>query len=153
LSQVLGATFDGASINRRLVKMHGPKTQLVYKVPNPHATDHRQLYFFSDAPHLIKTTRNCWASKCRQLWASVCIPFAHKYISLPPSFCLCMPLHFQNQGKQISWQHLRDLYTKVHGDTGLTLLPKLKYEHVNLTSFSKMRVDLAAQVNISTLHI
>ena len=40
-----------------------------------------------------------------------------------------------------------DLY---HQDTakptGLRLVPKLKYEHVNLTSFSKMRVDLAAQV-------
>ena len=29
---------------------------------------------------------------------------------------------------------------------GLSLLPKLKFEHVHLTSFSKMRVDLAAQV-------
>ena len=29
---------------------------------------------------------------------------------------------------------------------GLALLPKLKYEHVYLTSYSKMRVDLAAQV-------
>ena len=29
---------------------------------------------------------------------------------------------------------------------GLSLLPKLKYEHIYLTSFSKMRVDLAAQV-------
>lgn len=30
---------------------------------------------------------------------------------------------------------------------GLTTLPKLKYEHVYLNSFSKMRVDLASQVN------
>ena len=29
---------------------------------------------------------------------------------------------------------------------GMSLLPKLKFEHVNLTNFSKMRVDLAAQV-------
>ena len=29
---------------------------------------------------------------------------------------------------------------------GLSLLPKLKYEHIYLTSFSKMRVDFAAQV-------
>ena len=28
----------------------------------------------------------------------------------------------------------------------LSLVPKLKYEHIYLTSFSKMRVDLAAQV-------
>ncbi len=26
------------------------------------------------------------------------------------------------------------------------MVPKLKYEHIHLTSFSKMRVDLAAQV-------
>ena len=30
---------------------------------------------------------------------------------------------------------------------GLTLLPRLKYEHVHLASFSKMRLDLAAQVS------
>ena len=29
---------------------------------------------------------------------------------------------------------------------GLALVPKLKYEHIHLTSFSKMRVDLATQV-------
>ncbi len=28
----------------------------------------------------------------------------------------------------------------------LRVLPKLKYEHLHLTFFSKMRVDLAAQV-------
>ena len=29
---------------------------------------------------------------------------------------------------------------------GITLLPKIKLEHVKLSTFSKMRVDLAAQV-------
>uniref|UniRef100_A0A1X7TY74 Transposable element P transposase-like GTP-binding insertion domain-containing protein n=1 Tax=Amphimedon queenslandica TaxID=400682 RepID=A0A1X7TY74_AMPQE len=29
--------------------------------------------------------------------------------------------------------------------SGLAVVPKLKYEHVHLTSFSKMKVDLAAQ--------
>ena len=33
--------------------------------------------------------------------------------------------------------------------TGVSLVPKLKYEHIHLTSFSKMRVDLAAQVHCS----
>ena len=33
-----------------------------------------------------------------------------------------------------------------HECPGLTLATKLKREHVYLTSFSKMRVDLAAQV-------
>jgi len=43
-----------------------------------------------------------------------------------------------------------DLYRKNAGaitsTPGLSLVPKIKYEHVNLTNFSKMRVDLAAQV-------
>ena len=32
--------------------------------------------------------------------------------------------------------------------SGVTIVPKLKREHIKLTSFSKMRVDLAAQVHI-----
>ena len=67
--KVLAATADGASPNRRLIKLHG-SGKLVYKVINPHTPDNSYLYFFSDPPHLLKTTRNCWASKKRQLWVS-----------------------------------------------------------------------------------
>ena len=35
----------------------------------------------------------------------------------------------------------------------LTIVPKLKYEHIFLTSFSKMRVDLAAQVASMHVHV
>ncbi len=35
---------------------------------------------------------------------------------------------------------------------GLRVLPKLKYEHLHLTSFSKMLVDLAAQVNFMCIN-
>ena len=41
------------------------------------------------------------------------------------------------------------LYWRNPDTPGLTLLPKLKCEHINLSSFSKMRVDLAAQVSNS----
>ena len=44
---------------------------LLHKVRNPFADDDRPFLFFSDPPHLIKTTRNCWSSKHRNLW--VCI--------------------------------------------------------------------------------
>ncbi len=58
--------------------------------------------------------------------------------------------HVQNNGRQISWQHLQDLYSEGSGAVkdapGLSIVPRLKYEHIFLTSFSKMRVDLAAQV-------
>ena len=52
----------------------------------------------------------------------------------------------------ISWDHLKELYMKnrSHGDdVGLSLVPNLKYEHLHLTSYSKMWVDLAAQVRIT----
>lgn len=36
---------------------------------------------------------------------------------------------------------------------GLSLIPKLKYEHISLTSYSKMHVDLAAQVSAMVFHL
>lgn len=72
--KVMATTFDGASVNRRLVKIHGLGSHdLVYKVRNPHASEERYLYFFSDPPHLMKTVRNAWASPKRHLWVSVCV--------------------------------------------------------------------------------
>ena len=67
LTGSIGVTFDGASVNRRLIKIYNPRENFLYKVPNPYAADGRELLFFSDPPHLIKTTRNCWASKHRCL--------------------------------------------------------------------------------------
>lgn len=53
-------------------------------------------------------------------------------------------------GKEISWNHIEKVYEKDRlPGVGLTLLPKIKREHIKLTSFSTMRVDLAAQVVIS----
>ena len=57
---------------------------------------------------------------------------------------------FQCRGKYVSWSHLYSLYKNDSGKgSGLSLIPKLKFEHLNLTSFSKMRVDLAAQVYVA----
>lgn len=67
-TQVLGATLDGCSVNRRLIKVHNPNEDVVHKVANPFSQDKRSLYFFADPPHLIKTVRNCWNSKCRSMW-------------------------------------------------------------------------------------
>jgi len=53
----------------------------------------------------------------------------------------------QCNGKPILWEHLEALYQEdTSKDAGLRLIPKLKFEHIHLNSFSKMRVDLAAQV-------
>ena len=49
---------------------------LCYKSCNPYTNEKRSVFFFSDVPHLMKTTRNCWSHSSKQgsrnLW--VCIP-------------------------------------------------------------------------------
>ena len=52
----------------------------------------------------------------------------------------------QCNGMQISWGSVRNLYYMTLKSEELTFLPKLRFEHVDLTAFSKMRVDLAAQI-------
>ena len=80
--KVLAITCDGASINRRLFKMHrpegAPSDYLTYSTTNPFALDERPLFFIADAPHLLKTTRNCWSNSyshkmSRKLWVSMCL--------------------------------------------------------------------------------
>lgn len=58
---------------------------------------------------------------------------------------------FKCNGSSIDWNFVVELCKRNLGASTstpeLSLVPKLKYEHVYLTSFSKMRVDLAAQVS------
>ena len=72
----------------------------------------RCIYFFSDAPHLIKTARNCLLNSglgkhTRLMW----------------------------NGKELIWNHIAQLY---HSDMEQALhqLPKLTPDHINLNSFS-----------------
>ena len=124
---VIAATSDGASANRRLYRLHKPldrdsDTDVCYRTINLFAP-HRFIYFFSDAPHLLKTTRNCLmhsgSGKCtRYMW---------------------------NEGLYVLWQHITQIFYQ-DMDNGLKLLPRLTYEHVELNPYSVMRVNLAAQV-------
>jgi len=142
--KVLAVTADGASPNHRLFKIHNPfSSDTSHKIKNPYSTNGRDLFFLSDQPHLLKTTRNCFARKSRTLWVSSHIT---TFSSLGCSY-LCT----QCKGKEISWSHTVRLYYHNNGEhTNMPGVPrlvhKLKYEHINLTSFSKMTVDLAAQV-------
>ena len=130
--KVVGATADGASSNRTFFKMHEFYTdgdgEVVYKTPNIFSEDDRFIFFFSDAPHLMKTTRNCLlnsgsSSSSRFLW---------------------------NSGMHLMWKHIAQFYyTDV--DSGLRLIPKISYEHINLTRYSCMNVRLAVQVLSSTM--
>lgn len=71
--KVMAFVCDGASQNRKFFRMHS--INILYKTDNPYAGEPRPIYFFSDAPHLIKTVRNCWANSfshknSRALWVS-----------------------------------------------------------------------------------
>ena len=86
--KVLAVTADGASPNRRLFKIHEAKGSkgVTYKVKNPYATDGRNVFFLSDPPHLMKTVRNCLASKKRSLWVSSIMPLNEVHVRL---YCTC----------------------------------------------------------------
>eukprot|EP00794_Sanderia_malayensis_P015485 gene15485-17063_t len=60
---VIAAVSDGASSNRKFYRMHelsdgAGSSDVVHRSVNLYAPD-RFIWFFSDAPHLMKTTRNC----------------------------------------------------------------------------------------------
>ena len=65
------------------------------------------------------------------------------YIYIYSETCVCMQIN----GKHISWDHLIQLFKKTKSTSGLSLIPKLTREHIYLNSYSRMRVNLAAQVN------
>jgi len=53
----------------------------------------------------------------------------------------------QNNGGEIKWSHLVELAEKSTSNAGLYIGNKLTREHLNLTSYSRMNVCLAAQVS------
>lgn len=125
---VIAVVSDGASSNRAFYKMHNMmdgninnNKEVIYRTINIYAPE-RYIWFFADAPHLMKTMRNCVQhsgnGKTRLMW---------------------------NDGKDILWSHI----SKVAFDEsmhGLKLIPKISEEHVRLTPYSRMNVRLAVQV-------
>ena len=67
---------DGAKSNRKFFRDHahpdGTKDGIVYRARNIYDPS-KFIYFMSDVPHLMKTTRNCWSNSfinngSRLLW-------------------------------------------------------------------------------------
>eukprot|EP00794_Sanderia_malayensis_P001641 gene1641-1822_t len=124
---LVAITADGASSNRSFFKMHkalhrDSGKNACYRTVNLYARD-RFIYFFSDARHLVKTARNCLfhsgqGKHSRLMW---------------------------NDGEYLMWEHISKLYFK-DLERDIKLLPRLSYDHIKLTPFSVMRVNLAAQV-------
>ena len=129
--KVIAAVCDGASPNRKFMKMHrkidqSPAREVTYRTTNLYDPS-RFIWFFSDYPHLIKTSRN-------SLFNS---GYGEKFTR-----------HMWNNGKYLEWKHIRDLYALKLSKLKTPL--KLKEEHVNLSSYSKMKVNLAVQTLSAT---
>ena len=86
------------------------------------------IYFFADAPHLVKTVRNCLYHSgsgrgTRYMW---------------------------NNGFFLLRSHIVCLYYK-DLKSGLKFINKLTSDQINLTSYSVMRVNLATRVLSKTV--
>ena len=123
---VCAAVSDGASPNRKFYELHAALVGKEFSVDVVHRTINlfasTRYIYFSDAPHLLKTCRNCLFNSgtgkhSRLMW----------------------------NGDYMMWKHISALY---HADLeqGLHQLSKITPDHINLTSFSKMKNNLAAPV-------
>lgn len=131
---VIAATADGASPNRRFFKLHkllDPNSvkPVCYRTINLFAPS-RFIYFFSDAPHLLKTARNClhhsgFGKEGRCMW---------------------------NNGFYLLWGHIIQMYNE-DSQNGVKLLPRITDQHVFLNSFSVMTVKYAVQVLSNSMSI
>ena len=105
---VMAATSDGASPNRRFYRLHkamdgGSDKDVCYRSINLYARD-RFIYFFSDAPHLVKTARNCLLHSgnnkgTRYMW---------------------------NNGQYVLWQHIAQMFYQ-DVDNCLKLSPQVDF--------------------------
>ena len=130
---VISATADGAASNRRFFRMHKflqgeGVSDVIYRTRNIYSIEHRYIYFFADVPHLIKTARNCLSNSgagrsTRYMW---------------------------NDGFHLLWSHIAAIYNE-QLESDLKFVPKLTNDHIHLTSYSVMRVNLAAQVLSDTV--
>ena len=129
---VCAAVSDGASPNRLFYQLHADLVEpdcgdVINYTPNLFAPS-RNIYFFSDAPHLLKTTRNCLfnsgsGKRTRYMW---------------------------NNDNYMLLDHIAKLYYS-DLDSGLHQLPKLTVDHIVLKSYSRMKVSLAVQVLSNTV--
>ncbi len=96
---VVSLTSDGAKPNRRFYRMCQDSEKRVgvpRRTTNPYRVD-SELFFFCDAPHLVKTARNCFSNSFHTQKAGQC-----RYINLTISRVLSLNtfiFDFRNVGR------------------------------------------------------
>ncbi|XP_065662264.1 uncharacterized protein LOC124811383 isoform X3 [Hydra vulgaris] len=130
--KVMAIVADGASPNRKFMRLHSWKSEentkdgVIYWTWNECCPD-RKMFFICDVPHLIKTTRN----------------------NLEKSHENSSSRSLMIDGQPLVWDQIIRLYDWDLGidrdAVGLTMGHKLSEEHINLNSRTRMRVNLAVQ--------
>ena len=78
--KVATITLDGNSVNRKYFKIVGNGVDNIkHKFNNPLSFNEREIYLFSDPPHLLKTSRNCLYSSSRHMEVII-TNFSHIFI-------------------------------------------------------------------------
>ena len=102
--------------NRKFFQLHSKlvggnynESSIVYRTINVFAM-WQYIFFFSDAPHLVKTARNCLYKSGK-------------------ANCSC---YMWNDGQYMIWDHVAKLYYS-DLDCGLHQLPKLTADHIHLS--------------------
>ena len=106
--------------------MSNSSRDFVHRSINIFAEKPTYQWFFADAPHLMKTTRNCI------------------YHSGEGNFSRLM----WNGGSEIIWKHFSKIVENQHA---LKECVKLTESHINLNPYSLMNVKLATQVLSETV--
>ena len=129
---VVVATSNGVSTNRTFYQIHedlngNSQVNVCYRTINLHVKN-RFIYFVSDPPHIVKTTGNCLydsgdEKQTQYMW---------------------------NDEKYLIPQHVASMYF-TDAKSPLKVLPKITYDHISLTPYLVMRVDLAAKILSSTM--
>lgn len=111
----------------------------------------RPTTFDEDSSKLLVTLWGTWNTTYEGMYVlcNTCM------CTLVVTVCILYCASTQVNGQFIEWKQLSTLYEKlscmaVHSH-GLSLVPKLKLEHIHLTSYSRMRVDLAVQVSVTVI--
>jgi len=147
---VIALVCDGAAMNTSFFQMHPPvtktKTGAVFDTVNIYAP-HRIIYFITDAPHLLKTARNCLynsgrpSKKKSKEKSSVQVQSKTQQTGKKEEFVRNM----KKNGQEMQWKTVVRVYNELKDNTIRTAY-KLNQEDVFLTSYSIMRVSLAAHV-------
>lgn len=112
----VAAIADGAATNRKFFKLHkglqdASYTGVIYYTVNLFAPQ-RKIYFFSDVPHLIKTSRNCLYSSGRR------VGDVHTR---------CM----WNDDKYLLWSFVAQVYYRDQ-EGAIQHLPKITLDHIKV---------------------